>query len=276
MHPSLFNPSKLLLIAGPCALESSHIAHEVATTLRRIQDQNEKTLQVIFKASFDKANRTHINNPRGVGIEQGLEILADIKSTYRFPVLTDIHLPEQAAKVAPICDVIQIPAFLCRQTDLLIAAAQSNRTVNIKKGQFLSPADMQFVVGKLKTLNAVEIWQTERGTSFGYGNLVVDMRTFPILKENACPVIFDATHSLQMPGLGVGHTSGDRRYAVPLAKAALAAGAQGIFIETHPNPANALSDQATQIPLENFHTLLESCLDLWRYLNKNLENNVDI
>ncbi|MDR0646847.1 MAG: 3-deoxy-8-phosphooctulonate synthase [Puniceicoccales bacterium] len=268
MHSPLFNPSKLLLIAGPCALESSDIAHKVASTLHRIQNQNKKTLQVIFKASFDKANRTHINNPRGIGIEQGLEILADIKSTYQFPILTDIHLPEQAAKVAPICDVIQIPAFLCRQTDLLIAAAQSNRTVNVKKGQFLSPTDMQFVVGKLKTLNAVEIWQTERGTSFGYGNLVVDMRTFPILKENACPVIFDATHSLQMPGLGVGYTSGDRRYAEPLAKAALAAGAQGIFVETHPNPAKALSDQATQIPLKNFHALVDCCLNLWQYLNK--------
>jgi 2-dehydro-3-deoxyphosphooctonate aldolase (KDO 8-P synthase) len=268
MHPLLFNPSKLLLIAGPCALESSDIAHEVASTLRQIQNQNEKNLQVIFKASFDKANRTHINNPRGIGIEQGLEILADIKSTYRLPVLTDIHLPEQAARVASICDVIQIPAFLCRQTDLLVAAAQSNRTVNVKKGQFLSPTDMQFVVEKLKTLHAVEVWQTERGTSFGYGNLVVDMRTFPILKENACPVIFDATHSLQMPGLGVGYTSGDRRYAVPLAKAALAAGAQGIFIETHPNPAKALSDQATQIPLKNFHALVECCFNLWQYLNE--------
>jgi 2-dehydro-3-deoxyphosphooctonate aldolase (KDO 8-P synthase) len=268
MHPLLFNPSKLLLIAGPCALESSDIAQEVAATLHRIQSQNEKKLQVIFKASFDKANRTHINNARGVGIEQGLEILADIKSTYQLPVLTDIHLPEQAARVAPICDVIQIPAFLCRQTDLLVAAAQSNRTVNVKKGQFLSPTDMQFVVGKLKALHAVEIWQTERGTSFGYGNLVVDMRAFPILKENACPVIFDATHSLQMPGLGVGYTSGDRRYAAPLAKAALAAGAQGIFIETHPNPTNALSDRATQIPLKNFQALVECCLNLWQYLNE--------
>ena len=266
MNTNLFEPSKLLLIAGPCALESAEMAHETAKVLKNLQDTHISDLKVIYKASFDKANRTSMQGRRGVGLEAGLEILSDIKKTYHLPVSTDIHESTQAYKAAEVCDVLQIPAFLCRQTDLLRAAAQTGRVVHVKKGQFLAPTDMKFIVGKLESFQAREIWQTERGTTFGYGNLVVDMRGFSILRQNHCPVIFDATHSLQMPGTGTGVTGGDRQYLEPLAWAALSAGAQGLFVETHPNPAEAVSDAATQVPLAQFPTLIGRCLKLWKCL----------
>lgn len=259
----LFDPKKLLLIAGPCSLENEEICRQVADVLAALQEKM-RDLNIIFKGSFDKANRTSIGGPRGPGIEQGLKLLQMIAKEYGFPVTTDLHTPEQANSVASVCDVLQIPAFLCRQTDLLVAAAETGRVVNVKKGQFLSPFEMQFVTQKLEASGAAEIWQTERGTTFGYQNLVVDMRSFQIMKENGHPTIFDATHSVQLPGAGGGKSSGERKYVEVLAKAALAAGANGLFIETHPNPEKALSDAMSQVPLAEFSGLIERCFPYWR------------
>ena len=259
----LFTPNKLLLIAGPCAIESLELCRTVADVLANLQRKHSDKLTVIFKGSFDKANRTSAESLRGLGLEHGLEVLSTIRREFNLPVTTDIHLPQQAKTVAAVCDVLQIPAFLCRQTDLLQAAAETSRTVSVKKGQFLSPFDMQFVVEKLQYFGAKEIWLIERGTTFGYGNLVVDMRSFPIMRQTQCPTLFDATHSLQMIGNGTKVTGGDRRFFQPLAQAALASGAQGLFIETHPHPESAWSDQATQLPLEQLPTAIEKCLRIW-------------
>ncbi len=258
----IYNKKKLLLIAGPCSLENEVICRQVAEELSRIKTKHE-ALNIIFKGSYDKANRTSLKSPRGPGIEKGLEILSLIKNEYGFKTLTDVHAPNDVNTVADICDVIQIPAFLCRQTDILVAAAKSGKTVNIKKGQFLSPAEMQFVINKLEGSNAVEIWQTERGTTFGYQNLVVDMRSIQIMKAYGHPVIFDATHSVQLPGAGSGKTIGDRKFIPTLSSAALAAGANGIFVETHPNPDEAISDGANQVPLEKLEKFIENCLNVW-------------
>ena len=235
-------------ILGPCSLESESFAWDMARSLKDIADRT--GIHFIFKASFDKANRTSVSGPRGTGIEEGLKLLALIKRDYGFPVLTDVHERAQVAEIAAVCDVIQIPAFLCRQTDLLLAAAATGRTVNVKKGQFLSPQEMVHVTGKLREGAAQEIWQTERGTTFGYQNLVVDMRSFAIMAQNGYPTIFDATHAVQLPGAGGGKSSGQREFVPPLAKAALAAGADGLFIETHPDPANAISDGPNMIALD--------------------------
>lgn len=259
----LFDPKKLLLIAGPCSLENEKICRTVAeklTTIAKAQPE----LTIIFKGSFDKANRTSVAGARGTGIEEGLKLLALIKREYGFPVLTDVHESTQVAAVAAVCDVVQIPAFLCRQTDLLLAAAATGRVVNVKKGQFLSPQEMVHVTGKLREGKAKEIWQTERGTTFGYQNLVVDMRSFPIMKQNGFPTVFDATHAVQLPGAGGGKSSGQREFVPPLAKAALAAGAEGLFIETHPDPANALSDGPNMIPLAELPALLAQCVAIWK------------
>lgn len=263
MKTHIFNKEKLLIIAGPCSLENETVTKKTAEILAELSYNLKDVCQIVFKGSFDKANRTSINNSRGPGIEAGLELLLTVKNDYGLPILTDVHSPEQVASAAKICDAIQIPAFLCRQTDLLIAAAKSGKTVNVKKGQFLSPNDMQFIVEKLEFHDASEIWQTERGTTFGYGNLVVDMRSFTIMNKNLCPTIFDVTHSLQMPSAGTGVTGGDRQFAEPLAKAAIAAGANGLFIETHPDPKNAISDALTQIPLGEFSHLVNRCIDVW-------------
>ena len=257
----LFDPKRLLLIAGPCSLENETVCRAVAAELANIRAWNPE-LNIVFKGSFDKANRTSLGGPRGTGIESGLALLALVKRDYGFPVLTDVHEREQMDAVAAVCDVIQIPAFLCRQTDLLVAAAQTGRVVNVKKGQFLSPQEMPFVLTKLA--GAAEVWQTERGTTFGYQNLVVDMRSFPLLKANGFPAILDATHSVQLPGAGGGKSSGQREFVAPLAKAALAAGADGLFIETHPNPGEAISDGPNMVPLAELGALLESCLAVWR------------
>ena len=259
----LFDPAKLLLIAGPCSLENEQVCRAVADTLTAVQ-RTQPELTIIFKGSFDKANRTSGTGPRGTGIEAGLKLLALIRRDYGFPVLTDVHEIAQVAPVAAVCDVLQIPAFLCRQTDLLLAAAGSGRVVNVKKGQFLSPQEMVFVTGKLREGHAAEIWQTERGTTFGYQNLVVDMRSFGIMKANGFPAIFDATHSVQLPGAAGGKSGGQREFVPPLAKAALAAGADGLFIETHPNPAEAISDGPNMIPLGELPALLDKCLAIWR------------
>jgi 2-dehydro-3-deoxyphosphooctonate aldolase (KDO 8-P synthase) len=259
----LFQPNRLLLIAGPCSLESEATCCAVADVLARLRHAD-PALNIVFKGSFDKANRTSGKGKRGPGLAAGLKLLAMVKKKYGFPVVTDIHLPEQAAPVAKVCDVLQIPAFLCRQTDLLLAAAATKRVVNVKKGQFLSPLEMQFVVTKLREGGAKEIWQTERGTTFGYQNLVVDMRSFAIMKGHGTPAIFDATHSVQLPGAAGGASGGQREFVPPLARAAVAAGADGLFIETHPDPARAISDGPSQVPLAEFPQLITSCMHIWR------------
>jgi len=259
----LFDPARLLLIAGPCSLESEAVCRAVAEALVQIRETR-PALTIIFKGSFDKANRTSLAGPRGTGLTEGLSLLALVRKDYGFPVLTDIHETAQVDAVAAVCDVLQIPAFLCRQTDLLLAAAATGRVVNVKKGQFLSPYEMPFVTGKLRDGNAREIWQTERGTTFGYQNLVVDMRSFPLMRQSGFPTIFDATHSVQLPGAGGGKSSGQREFVAPLSRAALAAGADGLFIETHPDPANAISDGPNMVPLAELPALLDSCLAVWR------------
>ncbi|MBI3886725.1 MAG: 3-deoxy-8-phosphooctulonate synthase [Opitutae bacterium] len=259
----IFQPKKLLLIAGPCSLENEAVCRAVCKVLVKLAKKHPE-LNIVFKGSFDKANRTSAAGPRGTGMEEGLRLLALMKKDYGFPVLTDVHERQQIPAVAAVCDVLQIPAFLCRQTDLLLAAAASGRTVNVKKGQFLSPHEMQFVTGKLKEGKAREIWQTERGTTFGYQNLVVDMRSFAIMNALGYPTVFDATHSVQLPGAAGGKSGGQREFVPPLAQAALAAGASGLFLETHPDPAKAISDGPNMIPLGELPALIASCLAVWR------------
>lgn len=256
---------RLLLVAGPCALESGEVCRTVALGLKELESHH-PDLQIVFKGSFDKANRTSLESPRGPGLKQGLAMLEAVKAEFGFPVLTDIHKEEQAAPAAEVCEILQIPAFLCRQTDLLAAASATGAVVNVKKGQFLSPQEMTYVVRKLEGSGAREIWLTERGTTFGYQNLVVDMRNFQLLKMLGHPVIFDGTHSVQMPGAGQGTTSGKREFVPPLARAAVAAGAQGLFIETHPHPDGALSDGPNQVPLDQLPGILEAVLKVWRAL----------
>ena len=257
------DPRKLLLIAGPCSLENERVCRTVAEALVQLR-RTKPELDIVFKGSFDKANRTSLAGQRGTGLEAGLALLAMVKKDYGFPVLTDVHEAAQVSAVAAICDVVQIPAFLCRQTDLLLAAAGTGKVVNVKKGQFLSPQEMEHVVGKLREGKAREIWQTERGTTFGYQNLVVDMRSFAIMRQFGPPTIFDATHAVQLPGAGGGRSSGQREFVPPLSRAALAAGADGLFIETHPDPAHAISDGPNMIPLVEMPALMASCLAVWK------------
>ncbi len=259
----IFDPRKLLLIAGPCSLENERVSRAVAEALTGLAGRRPE-LAVVFKGSFDKANRTSGTSLRGTGLDAGLEILSLIRRDYGFPVLTDVHEVQQVPGVAAVCDVVQIPAFLCRQTDLLLAAAASGRVVNVKKGQFLSPQETPFVAAKLRQGGAKEVWLTERGTTFGYQNLVVDMRGFSLMKTSGCPAVFDATHSVQLPGAAGGKSGGQREFVLPLARAALAAGADGLFIETHPNPAEAISDAESQVPLAELEALIDRCLAVWR------------
>lgn len=258
----LYDPSRFLLIAGPCSLESEDTCRPVAERLVELREAHQE-LNIVFKGSFDKANRTSIDSPRGPGLTEGLALLRMVKETYGFPVLTDFHTADQAGPVGEVCDVLQIPAFLCRQTDLLLAAAQTGRVVNVKKGQFLSPYEMRYVIDKLEDSDAHEIWVTERGTTFGYQNLVVDMRSFAIMGAFCHPVIMDATHAVQLPGAGGGKTSGNREYIPTLARAAIAAGAHGLFVETHPDPVKAISDGPNQVPLAQLGELVEGCLRVW-------------
>ncbi len=252
----------LFLIAGPCVIESEAHARSMAERLAAVCA--DLKLPYIFKTSYDKANRTSINSYRGPGVAEGLKILRRIKDDLRLPILTDVHEPAQVAAAAEVADVLQIPAFLCRQTDLLVAAAKSGRVVNIKKGQFLSPAEMKTAVEKVAFTGNQKILLTERGTSFGYNNLVVDMRSFPILRGFGYPVVFDATHSLQLPG-GEGKQSGGQpEFIEPLARAAVAAGVDGLFLEVHDNPPAAMSDASNQLPLAQLKPLLEKLLTLAR------------
>ena len=258
---NLNSPRQLFLIAGPCAIENEKLCLRVAAALVKICRQ--LGIFYVFKASFDKANRTSGKSFRGVGLERGLEILAKVRAEFGVPVLTDIHHEAHAAIAGEVVDILQIPAFLCRQTDLIEAAAMTGQIVNIKKGQFLSPAEMGQVVAKARLAGAKKILVTERGTTFGYNNLVADMRSIPVMKSFGCPVVFDATHSVQLPGGGGDKSAGQREFAPVLAKAALAVGANGIFIETHPNPDQALSDGPNMIPLAEMPAVLKSLLKLF-------------
>lgn len=250
----------LLVIAGPCVIESEDLTLSIAERLKRIAA--ELPIQLVFKASFDKANRTSPGAYRGQGLEQGLAILARVQQATGLPVTTDIHESWQAKPVADVCDLLQIPAFLARQTDLLLAAAATGRAVNVKKGQFMAPWDMRHVVDKLKTAGCRNILLCERGTFFGYGRLVNDMRALPQMQSLGVPVVFDATHSVQEPGGLGGATGGNRDMVEPLARAATALGVDGLFFETHPRPETSPSDGANMIPLDEFAGLLQRLLKI--------------
>ena len=247
-----------IFLAGPCVIENAELLDVVAQRLVAIREK--LRVEVYFKASFDKANRTSLRSFRGPGLEKGLQMLADIKERYQLPLTTDVHETYQAAAVGEVVDVLQIPAFLCRQTDLLVASSQTGRFVNVKKAQFLSGEDMRFPVEKCREAGAKEVWLTERGTTFGYNNLVVDFRNLPIMAQWANRVIMDCTHSVQRPGGGNGTTSGDRQFVPAMAQAAKAFGAQGYFVETHPNPEIALSDGPNMLFLDDLETLISSLL----------------
>ncbi|WP_417691571.1 3-deoxy-8-phosphooctulonate synthase [Roseibium sp.] len=249
------NDAPFALIAGPCQMESREHVLECAAAVKEIADS--LGISVVFKASFDKANRTSLSGKRGVGLKDALPIFAEIKETTGMPVVTDIHTAEQCAPVAEVVDILQIPAFLCRQTDLLIAAAKTGAVINIKKGQFLAPWDMQNVLSKVTESGNPNVLLTERGASFGYNTLVSDMRALPIMAETGAPVVFDATHSVQQPGGLGGSTGGDRRMVAVLARAAVAVGVGGLFIETHPDPDNAPSDGPNMVPLKDLAALLK-------------------
>ncbi len=273
MHDvSPFPSDRLFLIAGPCQAEDDALNLRVADVLARVAEHVPGG--VIFKASFDKANRSNAGARRGLGLDAGLEALAMVKRETGLPVLTDVHHPEQCAAAAEVCDVLQIPAFLCRQTDLLEAAGRTGRPVNIKKGQWLQPEGMAGAVAKVRGVSphgaAAPLAVTERGTFFGYGDLVVDMRNFSRMRESAsAPVVYDATHSVQQPGRGDGGASGGlREFIPPLTLAALAAGAQGLFIETHPDPDHAPSDGPNMVPLRDFPALIDRAVDLWALVRR--------
>jgi 2-dehydro-3-deoxyphosphooctonate aldolase (KDO 8-P synthase) len=257
------NALPLSLIAGPCALESRAHALEMASALKEIAGR--LNIGLVYKTSFDKANRTSAASARGIGLDQALPIFADIRDTLGVPVLTDVHESGQCARVAQVVDVLQIPAFLCRQTDLLIAAAQTGRVVNVKKGQFLAPWDMKNVVAKLTGAGNRNVLVTERGASFGYNTLISDMRALPILaRDTGAPVIFDATHSVQQPG-GQGTSSGgEREFVAVLARAAVAVGVAGVFIETHPDPDKAPSDGPNMVPLKEMEALIRRLIEFDR------------
>jgi len=254
--------NKFIVISGPCVIESEDITRQIAEKL--IEELapfiESNQIDFYFKASFDKANRTSIDSFRGPGLEDGLRILNRIKEDYGVKVVTDIHEPYQAVPVAEVCDILQIPAFLCRQTDLLVAAAKTGKVLNVKKAQFLAPWDMMNVVNKVRESGNDKIMLCERGTTHGYNQLVVDMTSIMEMHKTGCPVIFDATHSVQKPGGNGTLTSGNREYIPYLAKAAVAAGADGLFMETHINPSQALSDGPNMIPIEDIPELLKQCL----------------
>jgi 2-dehydro-3-deoxyphosphooctonate aldolase (KDO 8-P synthase) len=256
---SVANNRRFVLISGPCQIESEAHAFEVADALRSITGR--LGIGLIYKSSFDKANRTSANAARGVGMAKGLQILAGVRERFGMPVLTDVHAADQCAPVAQAVDVLQIPAFLCRQTDLLIAAGETGKAINVKKGQFLAPWDMKNVAAKIASTGNENILLTERGASFGYNTLVTDFRALPIMAETGYPIVFDATHSVQQPG-GMGTASGgERRFAPVLARAALAVGVAAVFIETHPDPDHAPSDGPTMIPLADMASLLETLME---------------
>jgi len=252
----------LAVIAGPCVVESEETTLAVARFLAGVRDRLD--LPLVFKASFDKANRSSIATFRGPGLAEGLRVLAAVKAATGLPLLTDVHEAGQCHAAAEVCDVLQIPAFLCRQTDLVVAAARTGRGVNIKKGQFMAPDDMRRIVEKARSTGNSNVTVTERGASFGYHNLVVDMRSFAWMQRDGIPVIYDVTHSLQLPGAAADGSGGQRDFAEPLARAAVAAGADGVFLEVHPDPPSALSDRETQLPPERAERLLAELLALRR------------
>ncbi|MGN0448840.1 MAG: 3-deoxy-8-phosphooctulonate synthase [Ruminococcus sp.] len=253
------------LIAGPCVIESEEMVMSIAERMKSITDK--LGIPYTFKASFDKANRTSINGKRGPGIEEGLRILEKVKTTFDLPVATDIHEPWQAEPVGKVCDIVQIPAFLCRQTDLLVAAAKTGKCINIKKAQFLAPWDMANCAQKVEQSGNSNIMLCERGTSFGYNNLVVDMTGLVEMKKLGYPVIFDATHSVQKPGGKGTSTGGNREYVEYLAKAAIAVGVDGLFMETHPNPDDAWSDGPNMVVLDKMEAMLEKLIKVYEAVN---------
>ena len=259
---SVSNNDSFFLIAGPCVIESEEQVLETAARLKDISRRHD--VDLVFKSSFDKANRSSISSYRGPGIERGLEILQRVKDEYDLPVITDFHVPEQAAQVAEVVDVLQVPAFLSRQTDLLTAAGRTGLPIHVKKGQFLAPDGMDNVIDKIATTGNDRVMLCERGEMFGYNNLVVDMRNLEIMKEFEKPVVFDTTHSVQRPGAKGDSSGGDRRFAPPLARAALGVGVAGIFAEVHPDPPSAKCDSATQLPLEEF----ESLVSQWKAIDE--------
>lgn len=258
--------NKLTILAGPCAAESLDILRKTADGLKRACEK--LNINYVFKSSFDKANRSSITSYRGPGLEKGLEMLSAIKKEFDLPIVTDIHLPEQAAVVAEVADILQIPAFLCRQTDLLVAAAKTGKIVNIKKGQFLAPQQMGTLVKKVEDAGNHQIMLTDRGATFGYGNLVVDFRAVPIMKEFGYPVVFDATHSVQMPGSNGDSTGGDRRFVPTLANAAMAAGADVLFFEVHPEPDKALCDGPNMLALSDAEKVFSKCKEIFEVVRK--------
>ncbi len=252
----------LLLIAGPCALESEEMARRVAGTMQEICGR--LGLSYVFKASFDKANRTSLSSYRGPGLEEGLAILSRIKEELQVPVISDVHETSQVEAAAKVLDIIQIPAFLCRQTDLLTAVARTGRPINLKKGQFVSPWDMEHGVNKIRAAGGKKIMLVERGASFGYNNLVVDMRALPIMRSFDCPVIYDATHSVQLPGGAGSSSGGQREFIAPLSRAAVAAGIDGLFMEVHPEPDKALCDGPNSIALDQIEGILTQLVRIRR------------
>lgn len=249
------NDGNIFLIAGPCVIESEEHTLKIARELKEITDR--QNVSLVFKSSFDKANRTSIESYRGPGLERGREILGRVRDEVGVPVITDFHTPDQAESLAEVVDALQVPAFLCRQTDMLIAAGETGLPINVKKGQFVDPENTDHIVEKVASTGNDRAMLCERGAQFGYGNLVVDMRNLEIMKETGQPVVFDATHSVQRPGAGDGETAGDRRFAPALARAALAVGVAGLFMEVHDDPPSAKSDSATQLYLDDVEEKIE-------------------
>lgn len=256
----------LVLISGPCVIESEelvlHCAEFLATLCSRLG------IPLIFKSSYDKANRLSVNSFRGPGLEKGLKILSKVKKNFNIPIFTDVHTPEEAIAAAEVCDVLQIPAFLCRQTDLVVAAGKTGKAINLKKGQFMAPWDMKNIVEKVLSTGNSNILLTDRGTSFGYNNLVSDMRAIPIMQEMGFPVCFDGTHSVQIPGGHGGSSGGQRKFVETLASAAIAAGANCIYMESHPKPEEAQSDKDSQIPLKDLERLLKKLKSIYEVVNE--------
>jgi 2-dehydro-3-deoxyphosphooctonate aldolase (KDO 8-P synthase) len=260
--PHTIPSDRMLLIAGPCVIQSVELCLEIAESVAESCER--LGIQFVFKASFDKANRTSSGSFRGPGIDEGLAVLAKVKATIGCPVTTDVHLPEQAIPVSQVCDLLQIPAFLARQTDLIVACAETGKPLNVKKGQFMAPSEMKYVVDKVRASGSGGICLCERGTFFGYGRLVNDMTSLPQMRQLGVPVIFDATHSVQQPGGLGGSTGGNRTMVEPLARAAAAVGVDGLFFETHPNPENSPSDGPNMVPLHQFDAVLDRVHTVWR------------
>lgn len=258
--------NKLTILAGPCAIENLDVLLKTAEKLKKVTEK--LGINYVFKSSFDKANRSSITSFRGPGLEEGLKMLQRVKSEFDLPIVTDIHTPDQAEPTAEVADILQIPAFLCRQTDLLVAAAKTGKIVNIKKGQFLAPEQMNPLIKKVEDSGNFNILLTDRGTSFGYNNLVVDFRGIPIMQSFNYPVVFDATHSVQLPGANGTCSGGDRRFVPILAKAAMSAGADALFFEVHPEPEKALCDGPNMIPLDNAEELFSICKDIFELIRR--------